>query len=32
MRYGMFYYYNRYARFFAGFFHNAEKEQASCRA
>lgn len=32
MRFGMFTYYYRYARFFAGFFYNAEKEQTSCQA
>ena len=32
MRYGMFTYIYRYARYFAGFFHDVEKEQASCRA
>ena len=32
MRFGKFTYIYRYARYFAGFFHHAEKEQASCRA
>ena len=32
MRYGMFTSYYRYARFFAGFFHNTQKEQMSCQA
>ena len=31
MRFGMFTYIYRYARYFAGFFHNAETEQAFCR-
>ena len=32
MRFGMFTYIYRYARYFAGFFYNAEKEQMSCQA
>ena len=32
MRYGMFTYYYRYARFFADFFFDAEKKQTSCQA
>ena len=32
MRKGMFYFYYRYARFYAGFFYNATKEQALCQA
>lgn len=32
MRYGMFTSYYRYARFFAGSFHNTQKEQTSCQA
>ena len=32
MRFGMFTYIYRYARYFAAFFHNAETEQAFCRA